>query len=144
MVVTSWWQVKDDTISKCFERAGFVRNPEALKDDEQSNTVANEALNTDDVWSGLVEGNFVASIDAFQEFVDGVESELAVCKEASTDDAIVTAVHGSAEVATDNDSNDEDDVDPTPEPDLLCKDALEYLKKVKAYCVKSSLSEKSP
>ncbi|KAH6947914.1 hypothetical protein HPB50_022090 [Hyalomma asiaticum] len=93
-------------------------------------------LNTDDVWSGLVENNFVAATDTFQEFVDVRESKLAVCGEASTDDAIVAAVRGSAEVAT-------DDVDPTPEPDFSCKDTLEYLTKVKAYCTKNSLNEKS-
>ncbi|KAL3190437.1 hypothetical protein MRX96_019316 [Rhipicephalus microplus] len=52
-------------------------------------------------------------------------------------------VRGSAEVATDDESDGEDDVDPTPEPDFLCKDALEYLAKVKTYCAKNSLSEKS-
>ncbi|KAH6929367.1 hypothetical protein HPB50_026849 [Hyalomma asiaticum] len=49
MVVASWWQIKADTISKCFKRAGFMCNAEALEDDAQSYTVANEALNTDDV-----------------------------------------------------------------------------------------------
>ncbi|KAH6937385.1 hypothetical protein HPB50_027529 [Hyalomma asiaticum] len=86
-------------------------------------------LNTDDVWSGLVDSNFVTATDTFQEFVDAGESELSVCEEASTDDAIVAAVRGSAEVATDDESDGEDDVDPTPEPDFPCKDALEYLAK---------------
>ncbi|KAH8033966.1 hypothetical protein HPB51_018435 [Rhipicephalus microplus] len=124
MVVASWWQVKADTISKCFKRAGFVRNAEALEDYEQSDTsLADETLNTDDVWSCLVDSNIVAATDTFQDVVDAGESELSVCQEASTDYAIVAAVRGSAEVATD----DEDDVDPTPEPDFPCKDALEYL-----------------
>ncbi|KAH6928673.1 hypothetical protein HPB50_018432 [Hyalomma asiaticum] len=87
--------------------------------------------------------NFVTATDTFQEFVDAGESELSVCEEASTDDAIVAAVRGSAEVATDDESDGEDDVDPTPEPDFPCKDALEYLAKVKTYCAKNSLSEKS-
>nr|XP_037270604.1 tigger transposable element-derived protein 6-like [Rhipicephalus microplus] len=144
MVVASWWQVKADTISKCFKRAGFVRNAEALEDDEQSDTSrADETLNTDDVWSCLVDSNFVTATDTFQEFVDAGESELSVCEEASTDDAIVAAVRGSAEVATDDESDSEEDVDPTPEPDFPCKDALEYLAKVKTYCAKNSLSEKS-
>ncbi|KAH8026329.1 hypothetical protein HPB51_019568 [Rhipicephalus microplus] len=143
MVVASWWQGKADTISKCFKRAGFVRNAEALEDDEQSDTsLADETLNTD-VWSCLVDSNFVTATDTFQEFVDAGKSELSVCKEASTDDAIVAAVRGSAEVATDDKSDGEDDVDPTPEPDFPCKDALEYLAKVKTYCAKNSLSEKS-
>ncbi|KAH8025328.1 hypothetical protein HPB51_006952 [Rhipicephalus microplus] len=133
-----------NTISKCFKRAGLVRNAEALEDDEQSDTsLADETLNTDDVWSCLVDSNFVTTTDTFQEFVDAGESELSVCEEASTDDAIVAAVRGSAEVATDNESDGEDDVDPTPEPDFPCKDALEYLAKVKTYCAKNSLSEKS-
>ncbi|KAL1424620.1 hypothetical protein MTO96_020024 [Rhipicephalus appendiculatus] len=59
------------------------------------------------------------------------------------DDAIVAAVRGSAEVATNDELDGEDDVDLTPEPDFPCKDALEYLTKVKAYCVKNNLSEKS-
>ncbi|KAH6922156.1 hypothetical protein HPB50_009905 [Hyalomma asiaticum] len=101
MVITSWWQVKADTISKCFKKASFVRNAEALEDSEQSNTVTDEA---DDVWSGLIESNFVTTTDTFQEFVNAGESELAGCKEASMDDAIVTAVHGSAEAATDDGS----------------------------------------
>ncbi|KAH6934377.1 hypothetical protein HPB50_023884 [Hyalomma asiaticum] len=82
--------------------------------------------------------NFVTATDTFQEFVDAGESELSVCEEASTDDAIVAAVRGSAEVATDDESDGEDDVDPTPEPDFPCKDALEYLAKVKTYCAKNS------
>ncbi|XP_037528448.1 uncharacterized protein LOC119405678 [Rhipicephalus sanguineus] len=132
MVVASWWKVKADTISKCFKRAGFVRNAETLEDDEQSDTsLADETLNTDDVWSGLVDSNFVTATDTFQEFVDAGESELPVCEEASTDDAIVAAVRGSAEVTTDDESDGEDEVDPTPEPDFPCKDALEYLAKVK-------------
>ncbi|KAL3192433.1 hypothetical protein MRX96_059074 [Rhipicephalus microplus] len=106
-------------------------------------SLADETLNTDDVWSCLVDSNFVTTTDIFQEFVDAGESELSVCEEASTDDAIVAAVRDSAEVATDDKSYDEDDVDPTPEPDFLCKDALEYLAKVKTYCAKNSLSEKS-
>ncbi|KAL3171299.1 hypothetical protein MRX96_013525 [Rhipicephalus microplus] len=122
MVVASWWQVKANTISKCFKRAGFVRNAEALEDDEQSDTSrADETLNTDDVWSCLVDRNFITATDTFQEFVDAGESELSVCEEASTDDAIVAAVHGSAEVATNDESDDEDNVDPTPEPDFPCK-----------------------
>ncbi|KAL3231904.1 hypothetical protein MRX96_023170 [Rhipicephalus microplus] len=124
--------------------AGFVRNAEALEDDEQSDTsLADETLNTDDVWSCLVDSNFVTATDTFQEFVNAGESELSVWEEASTDDAIVAAVRGSAEVATDDESDGEDDVDPTPEPDFACKDALEYLAKLKTYCAKNSLSEKS-
>ncbi|KAH6929269.1 hypothetical protein HPB50_025928 [Hyalomma asiaticum] len=69
--------VKADTISKCFNWAGFVRNAEALEDDEQSDTVTNEALDTDDVWSSLV-SNFVTITDTFPEFVDAGEFELAV------------------------------------------------------------------
>ncbi|KAH6948269.1 hypothetical protein HPB50_023323 [Hyalomma asiaticum] len=42
-------KVKADTISKWFKRAGFMRHAEALEDDEQSDTVANESLNIDDV-----------------------------------------------------------------------------------------------
>ncbi|KAH6943969.1 hypothetical protein HPB50_000967 [Hyalomma asiaticum] len=122
-----------------------MRNIEALEDDEQSDTVANEALTTDDVWSGLVESNFVAATDTLQEFVDAGESGLAVCEEASTDDAIVAAVRGSAEVTTDDDADGEDNVNPMAKPDFSCKDTLEHLTKVKAYCAKqgSSLSEKS-
>ncbi|KAL3226473.1 hypothetical protein MRX96_024939 [Rhipicephalus microplus] len=42
--------VKADTISKCFNGAGFVRNAEALENDEQSDTsLADDTLNTDDV-----------------------------------------------------------------------------------------------
>ncbi|KAH8028900.1 hypothetical protein HPB51_020066 [Rhipicephalus microplus] len=59
--------VKADTISKCFKRAGFVRNAEALEDDEQSDTsLADETLNTDDVWSCLVDSNFVTATDTFE------------------------------------------------------------------------------
>ncbi|KAH6945252.1 hypothetical protein HPB50_007680 [Hyalomma asiaticum] len=122
--------VKADTISKCFNRTRFVRNAEALEDDEQSDTVANEELDTDDVWSSLVESNFVTATDTFREFVYAGESELAVCEEASRDDAIVAVVHSSSvEVATDDDSDGEDDVNWMLEPDFLCKDALQYLKK---------------
>ncbi|KAH6920785.1 hypothetical protein HPB50_028227 [Hyalomma asiaticum] len=115
----------------------------APEDDQQSDTVANEELNTDDVCSGLAESNFVTATDTFQKFVDAKEWELAVCEEASTDDAIVAAVRGTAVVATDDDSDGEDDVDPTPEPDFACKDALKYRTKLKAQCAKNSLSEKS-
>ncbi|KAL3192904.1 hypothetical protein MRX96_058419 [Rhipicephalus microplus] len=114
------------------------------EDDEQGDTsLTDETLNTDDVWSCLVDTNFVTATDTFQEFVDAGESELSACEEASRDDAIVAAVRGSVEVATDDESDGEDDVDPTPEPDFSCKDALEYLAKVKTYCVTNSLSEKS-
>ncbi|KAH6941857.1 hypothetical protein HPB50_023663 [Hyalomma asiaticum] len=51
--------VKAVTISKCFKSAGFVSSSGALEDYEQSNTVANEALITDDMWSGLVESNYM-------------------------------------------------------------------------------------
>ncbi|KAH7939507.1 hypothetical protein HPB52_013347 [Rhipicephalus sanguineus] len=109
-------QLQQDSSSLSWKRI------QTLEDDEQSDTsLADETLNTDDVWSGLVDSNF----------------------EVSTDDAIVAAVRGSAEVATDDESDGEDEVDPTPEPDFPCKDALEYLAKVKTYCVKNSLSEKS-
>ncbi|KAH8042416.1 hypothetical protein HPB51_023255 [Rhipicephalus microplus] len=134
---------------KLFERllqacCTSLQESEALEDDEQSDTsLANETLNTDDVWSCLIDSNFVIATDTFQEFVDASESELSVCEEASTDEAIVAAVHCSAEVATDDESDGEDDVDPTPEPDFPCKDALEYLAKVKTYWAKNSLSEKS-
>ncbi|KAH8009787.1 hypothetical protein HPB51_019346 [Rhipicephalus microplus] len=122
-------KVKADTISKCFKRAGFMRNAEALEDDEQSDmSLADETLNTDYVWSCLVDSNFVTATDTFQEFVDAGESELSVCEEASTDD---------------DESDGEDDVDPTPEPNFPFKNALEYLAKVKTYCAKNSLSEKS-
>ncbi|KAH6939524.1 hypothetical protein HPB50_019015 [Hyalomma asiaticum] len=142
MMVTSWWQVRADTVSKCFNRASFVHNAEALEDDEQSDSVTDEALNTDDAWSGLVESNFVTTTDTFQEFFDAGESELAACEEESTDDVIVAAACHSAEVATDDDSDGEDHVDPAPELDFSCKDALEYLMKVKPYCAENSFSEK--
>ncbi|KAL3191913.1 hypothetical protein MRX96_059416 [Rhipicephalus microplus] len=117
---------------------------QALEDYEQSDpSLADETLNTDVLWSCLIDSNFVTAADTFQEFVDAGESKFSVCEEASTDDAIVAAVRGSAEVATDDESDGEDDVDPTPEPDFPCKDALEYLDKVKTYCAKNSLSEKS-
>ncbi|KAH6947714.1 hypothetical protein HPB50_020794 [Hyalomma asiaticum] len=116
--------VHQDLTESDIQRAGFVRKAEALEDDDQSDTVTNEALNTDDMWSGLVESNFVAATDTFQGFVNAWESELAVCKEVSTDDVIIAAVRSTAEVATDDDSDGEDNVDPTPEPDFSCKDAL--------------------
>ncbi|KAH6936988.1 hypothetical protein HPB50_024924 [Hyalomma asiaticum] len=56
-----------------------------------------------------------------------VKSELTVCEEASTDDAILTTVCGSVEVAADDESDGKDDVDLMPEPDFPCKDGLEYL-----------------
>ncbi|KAL3218908.1 hypothetical protein MRX96_031269 [Rhipicephalus microplus] len=83
-------EAKADTMSKCFKRAGFVRNAQAPEDDEQCDTsLADETLNTDDVCSCLVDSNFVTATDTFQEFVDAGESELSVCEEASTDGAIV-------------------------------------------------------
>ncbi|KAH6932759.1 hypothetical protein HPB50_009197 [Hyalomma asiaticum] len=127
------------------EGGASARSPSVCADGGGSSRVAAtpRTLNTDDVWSGLVDSNFVTATDTFEEFVDAGESELSVCEEASTDDAIVAAVRGSAEVAMDDESDGEDDVDPTPEPDFPCKDALEYLAKVKTYCAKNSLSEKS-
>lgn len=59
----------------------------------------------------------------------------------SKDDAIVAAVRGSAELATKDKSDD--DVDLTPDPDVPCKDSLEYLSKVKMYCAKNTLREKA-
>ncbi|KAH6940141.1 hypothetical protein HPB50_025370 [Hyalomma asiaticum] len=114
--------------------AGLVRKARSL-------LAADDTLNTDDVWSGLVDSNFVTATDTFQEFVDAGESELSVCEEASTDDAIVAAVRGSAEVATDDESDGEDDVDPTPEPDFPCKDALEYLAKDKEGAQKEPVAQ---
>ncbi|KAH6947403.1 hypothetical protein HPB50_018808 [Hyalomma asiaticum] len=65
------------------------------------------------------------------------------------DDAAVAAVRSCAEVATDDDSDGEDDVDMNlifraerQNLIFLCKDT-EYLTKVKVYCAKNSLSEKS-
>ncbi|KAH6947166.1 hypothetical protein HPB50_017285 [Hyalomma asiaticum] len=137
-------KVKANTISKYFKRAGSRLNAEVLEDNEQSDTVANEVLNTADMQSGLNKSTFAAATGTFQEYVNAGESELPVHEKAITDDMIVTAVRGSAEVATDDGSDSEYDADPTPEADFLCKDALGYLMKVKAYCVKKSLSKKSP
>ncbi|KAH6948098.1 hypothetical protein HPB50_022823 [Hyalomma asiaticum] len=48
----------------------------------QSDTVADEALNTDNARSGLVESNFVIATDTFQKFViNAEESQLAACEE---------------------------------------------------------------
>ncbi|KAH6945781.1 hypothetical protein HPB50_009918 [Hyalomma asiaticum] len=107
-----------------FELTSHQKKRETLEDGEQSDTVTDEALNTDNMKSGLIESNFVTATDTFQEFVDARELELAVCEEASTDDAIIAAVHGSAEVASNDNSDGKDDVDPAPEPDFPCKDAL--------------------
>ncbi|XP_077491317.1 uncharacterized protein LOC144101948 [Amblyomma americanum] len=139
MIVASWWQVKAQTVSKCFRKAGFVRNAEVGADEESD--VVDEAVSTDDVWSGLVEGNIVSATDTFEDYVSADENELVVCEEASTDDAIVAAVRSGVELATDDESDGEDDVDPMP--DVPCKDALEYLSKVKMYCAKNSLSDKA-
>ncbi|KAH6946498.1 hypothetical protein HPB50_013754 [Hyalomma asiaticum] len=136
-------KVKANTISKCFKWAGFVCNAETPEDDEHSDTVANEALNIDDVWSGLV-GEQLFYCHRHLPRICRHRGQLAVCKEVSMDDAINTVVRGSAEVATDDDLDGKDDVDLTPEPDFSRKDALEYLTKVKAYyCTKKSLSKKS-
>ncbi|KAH6940362.1 hypothetical protein HPB50_026982 [Hyalomma asiaticum] len=59
-------------------------------------------------------------LTSFIEREDAGELELAVCKEASTDDATVAAMRGSAEVVIDDDLDGEDDVDPKPEPDFSC------------------------
>ncbi|KAH6947975.1 hypothetical protein HPB50_022291 [Hyalomma asiaticum] len=92
----------------------------------------------------LVENNFVIVTDNFQEFVDAGEfEELAVCEEVSTDEAIIAVVRSSAEVATEDNLDSEDNVNLTPESAFSCKDSLEYLMKVKAYCVKNSLSKES-
>ncbi|KAL3217506.1 hypothetical protein MRX96_032304 [Rhipicephalus microplus] len=122
--VAAEYGVSDTTVSTIYKNKDKLRQDssslsrkriQALEDYEQSDTsLADETLNTDDVWSCLVDSNIVAATDTFQDVVDAGESELSVCQEASTDYAIVAAVRGSAEVATD----DEDDVDPTPEPDF--------------------------
>ncbi|KAH6938475.1 hypothetical protein HPB50_009623 [Hyalomma asiaticum] len=57
-----------------------MRNVEALEHDEQSDTVADEALNAEGMWSGLVKSDFVTATDTFQEFFDVGELELAVCE----------------------------------------------------------------
>ncbi|KAH7977575.1 hypothetical protein HPB49_002552 [Dermacentor silvarum] len=67
MVAASWWQVKATTIRKCFNKAGFMRNAEALEADEPSDNVADETVNTNDMWSSLVESKFVSATDIFQE-----------------------------------------------------------------------------
>ncbi|KAH7954184.1 hypothetical protein HPB49_016256 [Dermacentor silvarum] len=109
-------EVKATTTSKCFNKAGFVRNADALEADEKSDNVADDMVNTNDVWSSLRENKFMSATDTFQEYVDAGESELLVCEEASTDDAIVAAVCSSAELATEDESDGDDDVDPTPDP----------------------------
>ncbi|KAL3243974.1 hypothetical protein MRX96_019553 [Rhipicephalus microplus] len=132
--VAAKYGVSDTTMSTIYKNKDKLRQQlqqdssslsrkriQALEDDEQSDTsLADETLNTDDMWSCLVDSNFVTTTDTFQELVDAGEPELSVCEEASTDDAIVAAVR-----------------------DFPCKDALEYLAKVKTYCAKKSLSEKS-
>ncbi|KAL3200858.1 hypothetical protein MRX96_013124 [Rhipicephalus microplus] len=103
--VAAKYGVSDTTVSTIYKNKDKLRQQlqqdssslsrkriQALEDDEQSDTsLADETLNTDDVWSCLVDSNFVTATDTFQEFVDAGKSELSVCKEASTDDAIVAA-----------------------------------------------------
>lgn len=95
------------------------------------------------MWFGLVDSKFATATDTFREFVNAGESELPFCDEVSSDDLILAAVQGSAEVATHDESDGKDDDDPMPELDFPCKDTLEYLTKVKRYCTKNHLSEKS-
>ncbi|KAH8019558.1 hypothetical protein HPB51_019985 [Rhipicephalus microplus] len=106
-------------------------------------SVVDETVNTDDVWSSLVDSKFITATDTFQEFVDAWESKLPVCDEVCSDDVIVAAVRGSVKVATDDESGGEDDVDPAPKLYFLFKDALECLTKGKKYCTKNNLSKKS-
>lgn len=57
--------------------------------------------------------------------------------------AIVTVVHGSVELVTEDMLNGDDVVDLTPDRDVPCKDTLECLSKVvKMYCAKNILMEK--
>ncbi|KAH8019529.1 hypothetical protein HPB51_019956 [Rhipicephalus microplus] len=151
--VAAKYGVSDTTMSTIYKNKDKLRQQlqqdssslsrKRIHDEQSDTSLADETLNTDDMWSCLVDSNFVTTTDTFQELVDAGEPELSVCEEASTDDVIVAAVRGSAEVTTDDESDGEDDADPTPEPDFPCKDALEYLAKVKTYCAKKSLSEKS-
>ncbi|KAH8028875.1 hypothetical protein HPB51_020006 [Rhipicephalus microplus] len=103
----------------------------SLYDEGPCDNVTEETVNTHDVWSSLVDGKLITTANTLQKFVDAGESELPVCDEASSDDAIFATVQISVEVSTDDESVSEDDVDLTPELDFPCNDTLEYITKVK-------------
>lgn len=93
------------------------------------------------MWSGFIDSHFVSGTNTFQECVDAGETELSACEEASTNSVIVAAVRSGMELATEDESDGENDIDPTP--DVPCKDVLKYLSKAKMCCAKNNLSDKA-
>ncbi|KAH6923528.1 hypothetical protein HPB50_002150 [Hyalomma asiaticum] len=137
MVTASWWQVKPSTIKKCFEKAGFIRDrcTDAPADDGDDQPVS-----ADEVWSDLINNHVVSESDTFEAFSEDIDADVDVCEKASTDEDIVAAVRGDKDEAALESVpvEDSDDI-----PDVSCKEALEYLTKLKGFCAANKLTDEA-
>ncbi|KAH7986727.1 hypothetical protein HPB52_024770 [Rhipicephalus sanguineus] len=105
-------------------------------DRDTTNDDDDEAVDVDDVWSDLMRNNIVGQDDTFEGFVNDDCDDI-VCEQADTDEAIVAAVQDRGDEVSDDDTDEEDRT-----PELSSRDALDYVSKLKLFCVQN-LSEKA-
>ncbi|KAH7976276.1 hypothetical protein HPB52_010561 [Rhipicephalus sanguineus] len=139
MVAASWWQVKPSTIKKCFEKAGFISDrcadaPADDGDDQPGVLVGRQ------VWSDLIKNHVVSESDTFEDFSEDIDADVDVCEKAATDEDIVAAVRGDEDEAALGSVPVEDSDD---NPDVSCKEALEYLTKLKGFCAANKLTDEA-
>ncbi|KAL1442381.1 hypothetical protein MTO96_030837 [Rhipicephalus appendiculatus] len=136
MVTASWWQVKPSTIQKCFQKAGFIRDRSIDVPADDGN---DQPVSADEVWSDLVNNHVISERDTFEDFLED-DDDADVCEKAATDEDIVAAVRGDDDEAALESApvEDADDL-----PDLSCKEALEYLNKLKGFCAANKLTDEA-
>lgn len=97
-------------------------------------------MSADEVWSDLINNHVVSESDTFEDFSEDIDADVDVCEKAATDEDIVAAVRGDEnETALESvPVEDSDDI-----PDVSCKEALEYLTKLKGFCAANKLTDEA-
>lgn len=138
MAVCLWWQFKAITISMC-----FAHNAEAFKADEQRGFV-DETVNTDNMWLGCIDRNFVSATDTFKTMSMVVRMGwLSTSKPAPTmrllpwcaGAQLRAPARSKVGLATKEGLEDENNEDSTPE--MSSKEVLKCLNKLKMHSRKT-------
>ncbi|KAH6927203.1 hypothetical protein HPB50_000835 [Hyalomma asiaticum] len=117
-------------LRNALKKQGFIcdRCTDAPADDGDDQPVS-----ADEVWSDLINNHVVSESDTFEAFSEDIDADVDVCEKASTNEDIVAAAAlESVHV------EDSDDI-----PDVSCKEALEYLTKLKGFCAANKLTDEA-
>lgn len=130
MLKGAWNEIKSETLSNCFRKAGIVRpSAPAPVDDEAAAAVPDDREEVAQVWKQALEARLVSEADSLDDFI--VADNAIRATEELNDAAIVREVGAAAGCDVPSSDDDESDDESPPPPPISTATALEYIAALK-------------